>query len=235
MKKQIFDLKNVGVCYRKGRSLPWKQNRFWALKAVSFQVYRGETVGIVGRNGAGKSTLLKVLAGIIHPDCGCLNRADVSVTMQSVGAGFDLRLSGRQNIILNGLLLGMDKRRVTEKTDEIIQLTDIGEFIDEPIHSYSSGMRARLGFSIAYYIETDVILIDEALAVGDQAFKEKASELIKKKIKSDHTVILATHSTKMLDELCDRVIHIEDGRSLEELSVEQTIERYLGVLKNEKC
>jgi len=224
----IFDLNNVGVYYRKATSVPWKNGKFWALHDVTFSVYRGQTVGVIGRNGAGKSTLLKILAGIILPDIGSITRATATVTMQSLGAGFDPRLTGRQNIFLNGLLLGMDKEHIRHREEDIIALADIGEFIDEPVKNYSSGMKARLGFSIAYYVDTDVMLIDEVLAVGDQAFKEKSAELIKEKIKSDHTVILITHSMSTVTELCDRVIHIEKGRSLPELPVDKSIERYMG-------
>ena len=228
MKNFVYDLQNIGVCYRKAASLPWNNNQFWALHDVSFQVYRGQTLGIIGRNGAGKSTLLKILAGIIRPDTGTIRQANITVTMQSVGAGFDPRLTGRQNIVLNGLLLGMDKKHIVRKTEEIIDLTDIGDFIDEPVKSYSSGMRARLGFSIAYYVDTDIILIDEALATGDHAFREKASALIKEKIRSDRTVVLVTHSMHMINQLCDRVIHIEAGCTLPELPVEKSVDRYMN-------
>ncbi len=231
MEDIIFDLQNIGMCYRKAASLPWKGSKFWALHDVSFQVYRGQTLGIIGRNGAGKSTLLKVMAGIIKPDKGKIICAKVKITMQSLGAGFDPRLTGRQNIFLSGLLLGMDKKHIQKCVDEIIELADIGDFIDEPIKSYSSGMRSRLSFSIAYYVDTDVMLIDEALAAGDQAFKEKASELIKEKIKSDRTVVLVSHSIPTIQELCDRVIQIENGHSLPELPVEQTIKRYVEIKK----
>ena len=231
MEELIFNLQNIGMCYRKAASMPWNGNKFWALHDVSFEVYRGQTVGIIGRNGAGKSTLLKVMAGIIMPDKGIISRAKVTITMQSLGAGFDPRLTGRQNIFLNGLLLGMEKKHIQKCVDKIIELADIGDFIDEPIKHYSDGMRSRLGFSIAYYVDTDVMLIDEALAAGDHAFQEKASELIKKKIKSDHTVILVSHSIPTIQELCDRVIQIEEGRSLPELPVEQTIKRYLDMQK----
>jgi lipopolysaccharide transport system ATP-binding protein len=224
----VFNLNNVGVYYRRAASVPWKNNKFWALHDVSFSVNRGQIVGVVGRNGAGKSTLLKILAGIINPDIGTIARANVAVTMQSLGAGFDQRLTGRQNIVLNGLLLGMSKEHIRHREQDIIALADIGEFIDEPVKNYSSGMKARLGFSIAYYVDTDVMLIDEALAVGDQAFKEKSSELIKAKIKSGRTVILVTHSVDTMKELCDRIIHIEKGRSLPELPVSKSIERYMG-------
>lgn len=227
MKDLIFDLKNIGMCYRKATSLPWNGNKFWALHDVSFSVRYGETVGIIGRNGAGKSTLLKIMAGIIEPDKGSIKRANVTITMQSLGAGFDDRLTGRQNIFLNGLLLGLGKKQISRKVNNIIELADINQFIDEPVKHYSSGMRARLGFSIAYNVDADVILIDEALAVGDQEFKEKTSELIKEKIRSDRTVILVSHDMPKVKELCDRVIQIENGVSLEELSSDESIERYL--------
>jgi lipopolysaccharide transport system ATP-binding protein len=222
----VFQLQNVGVCYRKAASLPWKNNKYWALNDVSFNVYRGENIGVIGRNGAGKSTLLKVLAGILQPDTGSINRAKVNVTMQSLGAGFDPRLTGRQNIFLNGLLLGMDRKQIQNKVKSIIELADIGEFIDEPINHFSNGMKARLGFAIAYYVNTDVILIDEALATGDQEFRAKAIDLIKEKIKRDYTVVIVTHAMGIIKDLCNRVIQIEKGTSLPELSVKETIERY---------
>ena len=236
MKELIFDLRNVGVCYRKAASLPWKGNKFWALRGVSFQLYRSHTLAVIGRNGAGKSTLLKVLAGIIQPDTGVISRANVNITMQSVGAGFDPRLTGRQNIFLNGLLLGMERKHIVRRIDDIIELADIGDFIDEPVKHYSSGMRARLAFAIAYNVDTDVLLIDEALAAGDHAFQAMASELIKERIKSDFTVVLVTHAMATVRELCDRVIQIENGKSLPEQPVEQSIQRYLATqTKTKPC
>ncbi len=226
MKELIFDLNEVGLFYRKAHLFPWKSNKFWALRDVSFRVHRGETVGIIGRNGAGKSTLLRILAGIISADAGRISRANVTVTMQSIGAGFDPRLTGRQNIVLNGLLLGSDKKQIFGRMSDIIELAGVGEFIDEPIRYYSSGMRLRLGFAIAYYINTDVILIDEALATGDYGFQKKAVKLLKEKIKGDYTVVLTSHSMPLVRELCDRVIQIEAGRSLPELPVDQSISRY---------
>jgi len=223
----IFDLRDIGVCYRKVASMPWKNNSFWALKQVSFQIFRGQILGLIGRNGAGKSTLLRVLAGIIRPDCGTCSRADVRITLQSANAGFDQLLTGRQNVMLKGLLLGMEKRQILRSMDRIMELADIGEFIDQPMMYYSSGMKARLGFSISYFVETDVILLDEALSPGDAAFKAKANELIKKKIQSHHTVVMASHSISNIQDLCDRVIHLEKGCSLEELPVEQSLQRYL--------
>jgi ABC-type polysaccharide/polyol phosphate transport system ATPase subunit len=166
------------------------------------------------------------MADIIRPDQGTVDRADVTVTLQSISAGFDKRLTGRQNIFLNGILLGMSHKDVTKRLDNIIELAGIGTFIDEPTKTYSSGMLSRLGFAIAYYVETDVILIDETLAVGDEAFKKKASEMIKKKIQSHYTVILVTHSLELVGELCDRIIQIENGCSLPELPLNESLERY---------
>ncbi|MBN2591011.1 MAG: ABC transporter ATP-binding protein [Sedimentisphaerales bacterium] len=233
MKDIIFDLKNIGMCYRKTASLPWKSTGFWALHDISLTIRFGETIGIIGRNGAGKTTLLKIIAGIIMPDTGTIYSADITTTMLSLGAGFDDRLTGRQNIFLNGLLLGMDKNQVSGRVDQIIELAEVGQFIDEPVKNYSKGMRARLGFSIAHNVDTDAILIDEALAVGDQAFKDKTSKLIKEKIKSDRTVVLVSHNMRQIKELCDRIIQIENGFALEELPVEDSIERYLKTQKKD--
>jgi homopolymeric O-antigen transport system ATP-binding protein len=223
----ITSVQSIGLGYRKQGGLPWKKNIFWALDDVSFNIQRGDTLGVIGRNGAGKSSLLRIIAGIINPDRGIVTRqAAIRITMLSFGAGFESRLTGRQNIILNGLQLGMEKHHVTERIERIIELADIGDFIDEPVRTYSSGMRARLGFSIAYFIDTDIMLIDEALATGDEAFREKATDLIREKISSNLTVVIVSHSMPVISKICNRVIQIEHGRSLPELSTEETIDRY---------
>ncbi len=222
----VFSLSGVGLSYRTAASLPWRRKEFWALEDVSFEVFRGETVGVIGRNGAGKSSLLRVLAGILDPDRGIIQRGTVTCTMLAFGAGFEARLSGRQNIVLSGLQLGMSLARVRSKEAEIAELADLGSFIDEPVHTYSTGMRARLGFAIAYFVETDVLLIDEALATGDESFRRKATKLIKERIRSNLTVIIVSHSMALMEELCDRIVQIEDGRSLPELARKETIERY---------
>jgi len=222
----VVDIQNVGLCYRRGAALPWRKNEFWALKEVSFSVQRGETFGIIGRNGAGKSSLLKIIAGIIEPDRGTIQRAMIRSTILSFGAGFEARLTGRQNIMLNGLQLGMNRAYVRSRMDRIIDLADIGAFIDQPVRTYSTGMRARLGFAIAYFIETDVLLIDEALAAGDEVFRRKAASLMKEKIQTDLTVILVSHSMALVRELCGRVIQIENGHSLPERPVSETVQHY---------
>lgn len=227
----VARLDHVGLGYRKQGGLPWKRNIYWAINDISFEIKRGDTLGIIGRNGAGKSSLLRVIAGIINPDKGIMERAPgTKTTMLSFGAGFESRLTGKQNIILNGLQLGMDKKHVIDRMDQIIELTDIGEFIDQPVRMYSSGMRARLGFAIAYFIDTDILLIDEALATGDEAFREKATGLIREKISSDLTVVIVSHSMSLIASTCSRVIQIENGNSLSELSTEDTIERYRSTI-----
>lgn len=228
-KELIYSLRNVGLCYQRSAVVPWKKNaKFWALNDVNMDIYSGETVGIIGKNGAGKSTLLRLLAGITKPDRGQIHkRKGITATLLTLGAGFEIRLTGRQNAELSGMLLGMSRADMRSRMDAIIELAELGEFIDEPVYTYSAGMRARLGFAVAYNIDTDVILLDELLAPGDQAFREKASKLIKEKIKSDYTVIMVMHSMPIIRELCDRVIQIEHGVSLPEVSVEQSINNYL--------
>ena len=221
-------LEGVGLSYIRQGGLPWHRTPFWALQDVSFELSRGDTLGIIGRNGAGKSSLLRLISGIILPDCGTIIRPDPTVrcAMLSFGAGFENRLTGKQNIMLSGLQLGMSRKHVLLKMDQIVELADIGDFIDQPVRSYSSGMRARLGFAIAYFIETDILLIDEALATGDEGFRIKATDLIKQKIKSDQTVVIVSHSMQTINQTCSRVIQIEDGCSLPELSVDETLDRY---------
>lgn len=223
----ILKVNNVGLGYRRQGGVPWKRTTFWALNDVSFDIFKGDTIGIIGRNGAGKSSLLRVIAGIINPDKGSVERSKYfRTTMLSFGAGFESRLTGRQNIILNGLQLGMDKSHLIERIDQIIELADIGTFIDQPVRTYSSGMRARLGFAIAYFVDTDLMLIDEALATGDEAFRAKATGLIRDKITTDLTVVIVSHSMSIISDICTRVIHIEDGHTLPEQTPSESIDRY---------
>lgn len=233
-KQMIYDLQQVGCSYRQRSICPWNRSKniFWALKDISFQVCRGETVGIIGKNGAGKSTLLRLMAGIIEPSRGTIYREKgIRSTLLSLGAGFDKGLTGGQNIYLNGLLLGMKKSEIDACYHDIIDLAELGEFIDQPVLTYSSGMRSRLGFAIAYYVNADVILIDETLSVGDGAFRLKSSELLKKKIQSDQTVILVTHSISTTRALCDRIVWLEHGRSMKQHEKNETLIAYDKYLK----
>lgn len=223
----IVTLSQIGLCYTRRGGLPWRNTPFWALRDVSFTLNTGDTLGVIGRNGAGKSSLLRIIAGIVLPDRGTIERAPgTRCATLSFGAGFEPRLTGRQNIMLSGLQLGMPRARLIDRIDRIIDLADIGDFIDQPVRTYSTGMRARLGFAIAYFIETDILLIDEALATGDEAFREKATGLIREKINSDQTVVIVSHSMPMVEKTCTRVIQVEDGVSLPEIGVAETIKRY---------
>ncbi|HSC47313.1 MAG TPA: ABC transporter ATP-binding protein [Gammaproteobacteria bacterium] len=206
----LIELNNVGVCYAR-RSGFMRSSKFWALHDVTFQLHHAETLGVIGHNGAGKSTLLRLLAGILSPDRGEIVMRATRVSLQSLQVGFVHYMSGRENAILSGIMLGMRRRTVLEKIDEIRDFAELGDFFDEPVRSYSSGMRARLGFAVAFQADPDVILIDEVLGVGDAGFRQKSAAAMRAKIASDKTVVVVTHSVETVQELCDRVIWIDHG------------------------
>ncbi len=210
MPDPILQLHNIGVAYRRGRN-PFRHNYYWALKDVSLDLQHGETLGVIGRNGVGKSTLLKVIAGIIAPDKGEIIRADYQASLLTLQVGFVAQLTGRENAVLSGMLLGSPRSHIEASMDKIIEFAELEDFIDEPVHSYSSGMKARLGFSVAMQADPDILLIDEVLGVGDTAFREKSADEIRRRIKSDRSVILVSHNTSMMQNLCNRVVWIEQG------------------------
>ena len=208
----IVSLCSVGVCYRsRGRFLGRAQEH-WALDDISFDVHPGETIGIIGNNGAGKTTLLKAIAGIIEPDRGDIERGDINLSMLSLQVGFVPQLSGRENAILSGMLLGLDRTAAKQRVAEIEAFADLGEHFNERLATYSAGMRARLGFSCALHSAAEVLLIDEVLGVGDQDFRVKSNAAIKALIQSNRTVLLASHNLATLQELCDRVVWIDNGK-----------------------
>ena len=210
--KPIVSLKNVGLWYRKGKGLLTREaNKFWALQDITMDIYEGETLGLLGRNGAGKSTVLRVIADIIHPNRGTIENNGHHAELLSIQAGFNMHLSGRQNILLSGVLMGMSRREILSKVDDIIQTAGLEDFIDEPVRTYSSGMRTRLGFCTAFAINPDILLIDEILGVGDAKFAEKSSLMIQERIAQHCTAVIVSHSEHKLKELCDRVIWIDDG------------------------
>ena len=190
--------------------------RFWALRDVTFRVEHGESLAVIGPNGAGKSTLLQVLAGIITPSEGTINvRGQVS-SLLTLGAGFDQDLSGRDNILLAGAFLGMDHRDMMDRLDGIISFADIGQFIDAPIKTYSSGMRARLGFSIATAVDPDVLLLDEVLGTGDQTFRAKSQARVMELVKAAKGIVLVTHDMHWVTEFCNKAMLLEHGRIVAE-------------------
>ena len=189
-----------------------KKEEFEAVNHVSFDVYRGEILGIIGKNGSGKSTLLKSLAGIFSPDTGRIDIFGNSISLLAIGVGFQKELSGRENIILSSMLLGFDDDFIKDKMEEIIEFAELGDFIDKPVKTYSSGMYSKLAFSITAALETNIILIDEVLSVGDQRFKKKSLNRMKELINDvDRTVVIVSHSIDTLRSLCDRVMWIHDA------------------------
>lgn len=190
-----------------------KPDRFVAVKGISFYVREGEILGIIGKNGSGKSTTLNALAGIFSPDSGSIDLNGHSISLLSIGVGFIREMTGRENITLSGMLLGFTEEQVKAKEQEIIDFAEIGEFIDMPVRTYSSGMYSKLAFSITAILETDIMLIDEVLSVGDQKFKKKSYEKMKSLISNkDRTVVIVYHSIETLKQLCDTVMWMHEGQ-----------------------
>lgn len=190
-----------------------KPDRFVAVKGISFYVREGEILGIIGKNGSGKSTTLNALAGIFSPDSGSIDLNGHSISLLSIGVGFIREMTGRENITLSGMLLGFTEEQVKAKEQEIIDFAEIGEFIDMPVRTYSSGMYSKLTFSITAILETDIMLIDEVLSVGDQKFKKKSYEKMKSLISNkDRTVVIVSHSIETLKQLCDTVMWMHEGQ-----------------------
>ena len=223
----VYDIRHAGMYYVRSATFPWKSNKFHALRDIDFRIYAGDVIGIIGRNGAGKSTLLRLLAGIFAPDRGEVRRKYRNIGILSFGSAFEERLSGRQNIMLQGIQTGVPRREILAREAGIVELAGLGAFIDQPVKVYSSGMRARLGFAIAYYLHSRVLMIDEVFIAGDEEFQKKAGRLITEKIQSGITVVMVTHDMGVVRHLCNRVIQIENGVSLPELPVEESVERYL--------
>lgn len=189
-----------------------ERKSFLALDQVSFEVLRGKKIGLIGSNGSGKSTLLRMLAGTMSPDSGSLDIGTDSVSLMALGVGFENELSGRENIYINGLLLGYTRKEIDEKLETIISFSELGEFIDNPIKSYSSGMKSKLSFSIAAHIEPELLLIDEIFSVGDVRFKKKSEAKILELINDNRTVIMVSHSLGVIERICDEVIWLEKGK-----------------------
>lgn len=183
-----------------------------AVRGVSFAVPKGEILGIVGKNGSGKSTMLRAIAGIFSPDSGTIDLKGNSVSLLSIGVGFQPKLTGRENIVLSGMLLGFSEEQVRAKMDEIIEFANLGDFIDMPVKTYSSGMHSKLAFSITAILEADIMLIDEVLSVGDAKFKKKSYNKMKELISNeDRTVLIVSHSSETLKELCTSVLWLHEG------------------------
>ena len=209
-----------------------KPDRFVAVKGISFYVREGEILGIIGKNGSGKSTTLNALAGIFSPDSGSIDLNGHSISLLSIGVGFIREMTGRENITLSGMLLGFSEEQVKAKEQEIIDFAEIGEFIDMPVRTYSSGMYSKLAFSITAILETDIMLIDEVLSVGDQKFKKKSYEKTKSLISNkDRTVVIVSHSIETLKQLCDTVMWMHEGQIKRIGDPDEVLDEYVAFME----
>jgi ABC-2 type transport system ATP-binding protein len=199
---------------------------FWALRDVSFDVPEGSTFGLIGSNGSGKSTLLKCLAKIYYPTEGTIKANGKVAALLEVGSGFHPELSGRENIYLNGSILGMSKKKIDSKFDQIVEFSGVEEFIDQPVKNYSSGMYVRLGFSVAIHVEPEILIVDEVLAVGDASFQAKCRQKFIDFKQEGRTVILVSHSMGMVKEMCDQVAWLNKGKFVESGSAAKVIKAY---------
>lgn len=212
-----------------------KKEYFEAVKNVSFEVPKGQILGIIGKNGSGKSTMLKALAGIFSPDEGSIDTFGYSISLLSIGVGFQKELSGRENIMLSGMLLGFSEKEIQKKIPEIIKFAGLGKFIDMPVRTYSSGMYSKLAFSITAILETDIMLIDEVLSVGDQRFKKKSYRKMKSLIADeDRTVVIVSHSISTLRNLCEKVLWMNDGEIAMLGESNEVLDKYEAYMEEEE-
>jgi lipopolysaccharide transport system ATP-binding protein len=218
----------LASCFRRRA----RQEYFWSLRNLDFTVDRGRTVGIVGPNGAGKSTLLRLLAGIGRPDAGTLQVNGRLSGLLSLGAGFHSDLTGRENVFVTGVTSGLTKQEVAEKLDEIVEFAELAQAIDAPLRTYSTGMQMRLAFAVAIHVQSDILLVDEVLAVGDQAFQRKCLARIDRLKQSGCTIIIVSHDSWALRELCDEVIWLEQGRIRQHGPADDILTRYSAAMND---
>jgi len=205
-----------------------KPERFFALKNVSFQIKRGESLAVIGPNGAGKSTLLSVVAGLAAPDEGTVEVNGRIAALLELGSGFHGDLTGRENIFLNAAILGLTRKEATRAFDEIVEFSGIGDFIEEPLRTYSSGMMMRLAFSVAINTNPDILIVDEILAVGDHTFQAKCVERIHEFRRAGKTILAVSHAQRMVENLCDRALWLDHGQAVMQGRILEVIDSYMG-------
>lgn len=207
-------------------------DRFQALKGIDFELRKGRILGIVGRNGSGKSTLLRAIGGIFSVDQGSIELFGNKVSLLSIGVGFNYLLTGRENVILSGMLTGFKKEEVMARMGQIIEFAEIGDFIDRPVNTYSSGMYSKLAFSLATELNTDILLVDEVLSVGDEKFAAKSYCRMKELIQDKkHTVVIVSHNLAILEELCDEILWIHDGETKALGEASEVLAQYKGYMR----
>ena len=241
MKNSAISVQNVALDYprkkkgtglireiitRRFKKIPRKERWFRALNEINLEIKKGEVVGIMGPNGSGKSTLLRVIAGIYAPDEGSVEVEGRITLLAGIGTGFNQDLTGRENIKLTGSIFGFDVKSINSMEEEIIDFAGIRDFIDDPIRTYSAGMRARLGFAIISNLEPDVLLLDEVMSVGDHEFRKKSRARIEELVKGDATVVIVSHSKSILKSMCDKVYGIEKGKIVTDGNLDSAFEFY---------
>lgn len=241
MNEPAIEVKDVHVRYRSMKSfslrkslgqIRQRRDSYEALRGVSFTVPKGKIIGIIGKNGSGKSTLLKTIAGVFSPDEGTIDTYGNRLSLLAIGIGFQTTLSGYENIFLSGLLLGFTEKEIRARLPEIIEFSELGDFIYKPVQTYSSGMHSKLAFSITAFLDTEIILIDEVLSVGDMSFREKSYAKMKEIIShKDKTVMIVSHSNASILELCDDVLWIHDGLVKEYGPAAEVVENYEGFMR----
>jgi len=243
MSKSILEVKNVSMKFNlskekvdtlkdfviKSLKKDIHYNEFWALKDVSFKLDKGDRLGILGLNGAGKSTLLKVIAGVYEPTEGSVKRKGKIAPLLELGAGFDLQYTGAENIYLYGSVLGFSHSFIDSKYNEIVEFSELGKFIDVPLKNYSSGMRSRLGFSIATIVKPEILILDEVLAVGDAKFRKKSEKKIKSMFEDGATVLFVSHSVDQVERLCNKAIILEHGKIIAKGPVKEVANIYRNI------
>jgi len=223
----VISVEHISVCYKKKAKLfSGKRSETCVLKDVSLEICHGDSLGVIGGNGAGKSTLLKILGGLINPDAGVVRQFINTVSLLSIQAGFIPHLTGRNNAMLSGLLIGLSKEKMLTEIEEIKDFSGLGEYFEDAVSCYSAGMRSRLGFSTSINIDPDVLLIDEILAVGDVDFKKKSQNIIQERIDADKTIVLVSHSPDLIRRCCNRVIWMEHGELIMDGGVDEVITAY---------
>ena len=227
-----FSLKLFFINMFKFKKEKKEKKEFWALRDVNIEVKKGEVVGFVGSNGAGKSTLLKIVAGVMKPTKGTVEKYGNICPMIELGAGFDMDLTARENIFLNGAILGYSKEFITEKFDEIVDFSELRDFLDVPVRNFSSGMVARLAFSIATVVDPEILIVDEILSVGDIAFQQKSETKMRSMIEGGTTVLFVSHSLAQIENLCDRVVWLENGTVKKIGEPKQICEEYKQYVMN---
>lgn len=227
-KEKVDSLKEYFIKFMKNEL---RYNEFWALRDISFSLKKGDRLGILGLNGGGKSTLLKVVAGVFKPTEGSVRKCGVLAPLIELGAGFDMQYTGRENIYLYGAVLGYRRKFIDEKLDEIIEFSGLREFIDVPLKNYSSGMKARLGFSIATVVEPDILILDEILSVGDAKFKKKSEARLMELIKKGVTVLFVSHSSEQVRRICNKAIILEKGKMIASGDVNEVTDLYDSMTK----